>query len=142
MFGNDRTQIRLYYQKTWQRYLNGELLDPLEIQIAQVIEIHPEYHTLISRGGSDILERDFDADEGQSNPFLHLGLHIAIRDQVATDRPPGITDVHRRLCLRYGETHEAEHKLMECLGTALWEAQRAGHPPDEKAYLICARSLL
>ncbi|WP_455380808.1 DUF1841 family protein [Acidihalobacter prosperus] len=141
MFGNDRTQIRLYYQKTWQRHLNGELLDPLETRIAQVIEIHPEYHTLISRGG-DVLERDFDPDEGQSNPFLHLGLHIAIREQVATDRPPGIADVHQRLCLRCGEAHEAEHQLMECLGTTLWEAQRAGNPPDEKAYLACARRLL
>ncbi|OBS10052.1 DUF1841 family protein [Acidihalobacter prosperus] len=138
MFGNDRGQIRRYYLDAWQRHCRGEPLDPLGAQIADVIAAHPEYHALFAAGG-DALERDFGPEDGTGNPFLHMGMHLAIREQVATDRPPGLAQAHRRLSLRLGGAHEAEHALMECLGTALWEAQRSGQPPDEAAYLECAR---
>ncbi|AOU98728.1 hypothetical protein BI364_12825 [Acidihalobacter yilgarnensis] len=140
MFGNDRGQIRRYYIETWQRHCRGEPLDALGLQIADVIAVHPEYHALFSPD-TDVLERDYGPDDGMGNPFLHLGMHLAIREQVATDRPQGLAEVHRRLCLRLNDIHEAEHGLMECLGTALWEAQRSGRAPDETAYLECAQRL-
>jgi len=31
--------------------------------------------------------------------------------------------------------HAAEHAMIECLGEALWQAQRSGRAPDEAAYL-------
>jgi hypothetical protein len=38
--------------------------------------------------------------------------------------------------------HEAEHAMIERLGEALWNAQRAGLPPDEAQYLESLRRLL
>jgi len=73
------------------------------------------------------------------NPFLHMGLHLAVREQVSIDRPPGVRELHRLLQARYGALHRAEHALMEALGEALWQAQRAGKPPDEEYYLAAAR---
>ncbi|AOV17624.1 hypothetical protein BJI67_11635 [Acidihalobacter aeolianus] len=140
MFGNDRGQIRRYYLDIWQRHCRGEPLDALGVQIAGVIEEHPEYHAMLA-SGEDMLDRDFTPEEGTSNPFLHMGMHLAIREQVATDRPVGLAGAHRRLSLHLGGTHAAEHALMECLGTALWEAQRSGKPPDELAYLECAQRM-
>ena len=82
-----------------------------------------------------MLERDYTPEAGQSNPFLHMGMHLAIREQVGTDRPAGIRAVHSALAARLGGIHEAEHVMIECLGEALWNAQRAGVAPDEARYL-------
>jgi hypothetical protein len=85
--------------------------------------------------------RDYPPEGGQSNPFLHLGLHLAIREQVATDRPAGITAIHAALARRLGSAHQAEHRMIECLGEALWHSQRSGRPPDEAAYLDALRKI-
>ena len=68
-------------------------------------------------------------------------MHLAIREQVGTDRPPGIRAIHAALARRLGDVHEAEHRMIECLGEALWNAQRAGTAPDETAYLEALRRL-
>lgn len=116
-------------------------MEPLEAQVADVIELHPEYHALLERPDT-ALERDYVPEGGQSNPFLHMGLHLAVRDQLATDRPSGIRAAFQQLATRLGSAHDAEHQLIERLAETLWEAQRAGLPPDENAYLVRVRQLL
>ena len=71
----------------------------------------------------------------KSNPFLHMGLHLAIREQVATDRPAGIAAIHRKLSRKSGDPHQAEHQMIDCLAESLWESQRNNQPPDELKYL-------
>ena len=99
-----------------------------------MIALHPEYHAALERD-EDALARDYTPEGGQSNPFLHMGLHLAVRDQIATDRPAGMRQAFESLAQRTGHAHEAEHRIIECLAEAMWEAQRAGRPPDEAAYL-------
>ena len=70
-----------------------------------------------------------------------MGLHLAIREQVATNRPAGIAGEHARLAARTGDGHEAEHRMLEALAEVLWEAQRSGKPPDENAFLERVRRL-
>lgn len=136
----DRSGLRRHYLEAWRKAREGRLLEPLEHQLATVIEQHPEYHPLFE-DETAALGRDYTPESAQSNPFLHLGLHLAIREQVATDRPPGIAAVHRELSLRLGDVHEAEHRMMERLGEALWLSQRSGRPPDEAAYLESLRRI-
>jgi hypothetical protein len=136
----DRSGLRRRYLEAWRKAREGRPLEPLEHQLATVIEQHSEYHVLLEDEAA-ALGRDYTPESGQSNPFLHLGLHLAIREQVATDRPRGIAAVHRELCLRLGDVHEAEHRMMERLGEALWLSQRTGRPPDEAAYLESLRRL-
>jgi hypothetical protein len=135
----DRESLRRMYLEAWQRYRQGRPLEPLQAQIADLIGEHPEYQALVE-GGEDSVHREWTPDGGTANPFLHLGMHLALREQVATDRPPGIAAIHRRLAAAHGR-HEAEHRMMECLGEALWTAQRAGTAPDETAYLDALRRL-
>ena len=87
-------------------------------------------------------EKDYTPEGGETNPFLHLGMHISLREQLDTDRPRGIALLYRQLSQRAVDLHQAEHWLMECLGQTLWEAQRNNQMPDEQAYLECARRLL
>ena len=135
----NREQLRQMYLQAWRKYSEQQPLEPLEAQIAAVIAEHREYLPLLQSAAA--LEADFSPEGGQQNPFLHMGLHLAIREQVATDRPAGIAAIHRELSGRLGDAHEAEHAMLERLAEALWEAQRAGRMPDEQHYLDQLRLL-
>jgi len=136
----DRSSLRRLYVESWRKHREGRVLEPLEAQIAAVVAQHPEYHTLLENEAA--LTRDWTPEHGATNPFLHMGLHLAIREQVATDRPAGIAAVHAALAGRFADALEAEHAMIECLGAALWEAQRDGKAPDEKRYLDALQALL
>jgi uncharacterized protein DUF1841 len=135
-----RDELRRVYVEAWRKRRAGLPVEPLEAQVADVIALHPEYHAALERG-EDALQRDYTPDSGQSNPFLHMGLHLAVRDQLATDRPAGIRQAFATLAARLGAEHEAEHRVIECLAEAMWQAQRTGRPPDEAAYLQCVLRL-
>ncbi len=126
--------MRRRYLDAWRKSCAREVLEPLDAQLAAVIEQHPEYVAWLE-SGDDALTAEFTPEGGRQNPFLHMGLHLAIREQVATDRPVGIAAVHARLTLRRGDAHKAEHAMIEPLAETLWEAQRSGGAPDEGAYL-------
>jgi hypothetical protein len=138
--GQNRDQMRRMYLEAWRKFSAREPLQPLEAQLAAVIAEHPEYVTWLE-SGENALTAEFTPEGGRQNPFLHMGLHLAIREQVATDRPAGIAEVHQKLSARLGDAHAAEHTMLEALAEALWEAQRSGRPPDEQAYLERLRTL-
>ncbi len=139
MFGQDRDQLRRFYLTSWQKRLAGEPMQPLERLVAEVIGQHPEYHDLLADEAQ--LQREFSPAEGETNPWLHMGMHITLGEQLGADRPGGIRGVYQRIVRRFGDHHAAEHAMMECLGRVLWEAQRAGDVPDEQAYLDCLERL-
>ena len=137
IFGQDRNELRRMYRTAWQKFRGEEALSPLEAQIAHVIEQHPEYHDAVTGD----LERDFTAEAGDTNPFLHMGLHLGIREQVETDRPAGIAKIFNDLAKKTRDPHSAEHRMIDCLAETLWEAQRGNRAPDEQAYLERLRRL-
>jgi hypothetical protein len=137
--GAGRDELRRRYINAWQRRREGLPLEPLDAQIADVIAVHPEYHAMLE--APDAAQQSFTVEEGRTNPFLHMGLHLAIREQVGTRRPAGIEAVHLRLSRRLGDVAEAEHRMIEVLAETLWEAQRAGTAPDEQRYLERLRKL-
>jgi len=136
-----RAELRRTYSEAWRKHLAQAPLTPLEAMITDVIGVHPEYQALIADTDSAATFEP-NVGGGVENPFLHMGLHLAVRDQVSIDRPPGVRELHRLLQARYGDLHRAEHVLMEALGETLWQAQRAGRPPDEAHYLALARGYL
>lgn len=138
MFGS-RDEVRQVYLDVWRKMQQQLLLEPMEALIADVIESHPEYHSLLD-DNADIKQQEFTPEQGQTNPFLHMGMHIALREQAGTDRPAGIKSIYQRLLAAKGQ-HQAEHAMMECLGEALWNAQRNNQPADEASYLACLKRL-
>ena len=131
--GQSRDQLRETYRAAWRRYKQQHTLSPLDKQVVAVISEHPEYHVIVESAAADLA--NYSPRSGQLNPWLHMGLHLAIREQVATNRPAGITEVHAKLARKAGGAHEAEHRMLEVLAEQLWEAQRGGKAPDENAYL-------
>jgi hypothetical protein len=136
--GYTREQLRQSYADAWRKQLDRTPLTPLESMIADVIGLHPDYQALVEDSAAAL---GFEANPASSaeNPFLHMGLHLAVREQVAIDRPPGIKALRQTLEARLGDAHDAEHALMEALAETLWEAQRDGRAPDENQYLARAR---
>jgi hypothetical protein len=135
-FIQDRETSRRFFLEVWKKYKNGSPMQPMEELIRHVILEHPEYHDLLSQQ-EDAISQDFTPELGQTNPFLHMGMHIAIREQVASDRPVGISALYQKLLPKHETTHNLEHQMMECLGEVLWLAQCNNTLPDESAYLEC-----
>ena len=133
MFGQNRQQLRQMYHDVWQKKQANESLSALESMISQVISEHPEYHKIFNNEAS--LEQEYFVEDGQTNPFLHMGLHITIQEQIGADRPMGIRELYEIGLERQGDPHMLEHRIMECLGEVLWRAQRDKTMPDEAAYL-------
>jgi hypothetical protein len=138
IFGQDRHELRKMYADAWNKQVAGKPMSPLEAQIAAVVAQHPEYHDAVT---GDDLDKHYTPEGGQTNPFLHMGLHLGIREQVATDRPAGIARIYQTLTARDGDPHAAEHRMIDCLAETLWEAQSANHAPDEALYLERLRRL-
>jgi hypothetical protein len=138
--GQNRDQLRRMYLDTWRKFTHRAPLEPLEAQVAAVISEHPEYVQWLE-SGDEALAAEFTPESGRQNPFLHMGLHLAIREQVATNRPSGIAGIHESLSKRMGDPHAAEHAMLEPLAETLWEAQRNGRAPNELAYLEKLRTL-
>ena len=137
MFNPSREEVRRFFCDTWQKTKISSPLTPLEAIARDWLLQHPEYESLLSDPETAEVS-DFDIGQGQSNPFLHLSMHLSIAEQISIDQPNGIRDGFQQLASRLGE-HEAHHQIMECLGEMLWTSQRNGTPPDGESYVECIR---
>jgi hypothetical protein len=136
MFSPSRDQARRFLFDTWRKQREGTPLTDLERMALAVILLHPEYHAQLD-APEQFLERDYLPENGEINPFLHLSMHLAIREQLSIDQPRGVNAQYRRLLEKTGSEHDAEHALLECLGEMLWQAQRRRSAPDPAIYLDC-----
>lgn len=133
MFEPSLEQARRFFVDTWSKHLSGSPLTPLEAMTRDWLLQHPEYHALL--GSHDAVQADFSVEHGDTNPFLHLGLHLSIAEQLSIDQPPGIRAAYRTLSLRLGSEHDAAHRLMDALAETIWQSQRDRTPLDAEAYL-------
>ncbi len=141
MYGNDRDSVRRVFFRAWSKRDGKQPLEPIEQLIVSIIEQHPEYQAMLEQS-EDAITTDYGVENGQTNPFLHMGMHISIAEQLQTDTPGGIRALYEELARRSGDPHATEHRMMECLGQVLWQAQRDATEPDQQAYLRCLRKLV
>lgn len=138
MFNPSRDQVRQFFFEAWCKYRSHEALTPLEAMALQVMQMHPEYHAVLD-APERYLEQEYFPEMGETNPFLHMSLHLSILEQFSIDQPPGIVAAYEALRKKHGEEHPAQHDLMDCLAETVWRAQRERTAPDVAAYLVCMR---
>ena len=138
--GQDRGRTREVFFRAWRAWRAGRPLEGVEKLIVEVALRHPEYHALLDQPDA-LRERDYFPESGETNPFLHLGMHIAIEEQLALGQPAGIRDCYRKMLARLPDEHAVQHRMMECLGEMLWQANRQATPAPETVYLDCLRRL-
>ena len=136
MFYQDRKKQREFLANSWQKYTRNKPLEPLEKQLASIIEIHPEYHDLIG----NIYSECFPEQDGV-NPFLHINLHLALRDQLSSNQPKGVKEVHQKLINHCKDPHEVEHLMMECIEEMIYISQKSNTTMDQESYLNCITNL-
>lgn len=136
MFNPSRDQVRQFFFETWHKYRGSEPLTPLERMATQVVVAHAEYHPVLD-APEKYMAQEYFPEMGETNPFLHLSLHLSILEQISIDQPPGIAAAYQALLGKHGDAHPAQHDLMECLAETIWRAQREGSAPDAVAYLAC-----
>lgn len=139
MFAPSREQVRELFFTAWAKYRAGRPLEGMEALALDVILAHPEYHALLE-APERYREREYFPEMGETNPFLHMSLHLALEEQLSIDQPPGVTQRFTALAAKLGERHAALHEALECLAEMVWRAQREGTPPDGSAYLECLDS--
>ncbi len=137
----DRESGRTFFLEVWGKHKKQLPLEALEQMVLNVILQHPEYHKILAMNEKEISALEFTPEMGMTNPFLHMGMHITILEQIGSNRPMGITALYQQLLLKYPSAHELEHSMMECLGEALWLAQRNNTLPDELQYMERVRQL-
>ena len=136
MFDPSREQVREFFFETWRKYRAGEVLAGLEAVALDVALSHPEYHGALA-DPERFRDREYLPELGESNPFLHLSMHLAIEEQLSIDQPAGVSGFFTALATKHGDRHKAVHDTMECLGEMVWRSQRDRAPPDAAAYLDC-----
>lgn len=136
MFNPTRDEARQFLFESWRKRREGALLTPLEDLMAQLIEKHPEYHDLLA-DPERYQDKDYAPAQGETNPFLHLMMHLTIEEQISINQPAGIRAHFTRLTQHYQSEHDAQHRMMECLGEMIWQAQHNRTQPDAAIYLAC-----
>jgi hypothetical protein len=136
LYTQDRSEQRKFLSAAWQKFLNKQVLDPLEDQLTKVIEIHPEYHMLIQN-----IESDYFPEQGEVNPFLHINLHLSLREQLSINQPHGIQEIYKKILGKTRDTHKTEHLMMDCIAEMIFSAQKNNTPMDHQAYVECLKSI-
>jgi hypothetical protein len=134
MFNPSQEDVRRFFCQVYAKQQSDQLSDALETLAGLWVAEHPEYATDLSDVDA-ALAKQYKGDDGQSNPFLHLSMHVSISEQCSIDQPRGIRQAVELLAAKRNSLHDAHHEVMECLGTMLWESQRSGRPPDGQAYI-------
>jgi hypothetical protein len=138
MFNPSQADVRRFFCAVHAKARAGGPMDALETLAGQWLQEHPEYESDFADVDA-ALARSYDGQDGKTNPFLHLSMHLSISEQCSIDQPRGIRQAVELLAARRQSLHDAHHETMECLGDMLWESQRSGRPPDGAAYIACVQ---
>jgi hypothetical protein len=140
IFNPTREEVRRFFCDTWKKRSDNQVLAPMEMIAGDWMQEHPEYHDLLSDPEKS-LEQDYTPEREETNPFLHLSMHLSISEQISVDQPPGIRAIAEKLSKKIGSDHEAQHAIMECLGQVMWESQREGGQLQPEKYLEALKKL-
>lgn len=138
LFNPTRDQVRHFFFDAWRKFRAHEPLTPLEGMALQIMQAHPEYHAVLD-APERYRDQEYFPEMGETNPFLHMSLHLSILEQISIDQPPGIAGAYRALLAKHGDEMTAQHALMDCLAETIWRAQRDRTVPDQAAYLEAIR---
>ena len=142
MYDVNTDDVRRFFAYVWQHRFAPLQLDGLQRQALRILEAHREYAHILENI-EEYMDYEWTPDKGESNPFLHLSMHLSIQEQVAIDQPFGIRAIHAQLCAHHNDNWvAAEHEMMEALAETLWEAQRFKRGLDVNNYMTKLRKLV
>ncbi len=139
LFNPSRDEVRDFFFDAWAKFNAQTDLTPLEKIAVEVMIMHAEYHTVLNQP-EKYRGQAYYPEMGETNPFLHMSLHLSILEQVQINQPIGIAGHYQALLIKHQDAMLAQHDLMDCLAETIWQAQRTNNQPDAVAYLACMHS--
>ena len=141
LFNPSRDEVRQFFFSTWAKFKREAILSDLEKIALAVMHMHPEYHAILD-SPAQFLQQEYFPEFGETNPFLHMSLHVSIREQIAINQPLGIAEMYAQLQVKYQDEHVAQHAILECLAETVWQAQRNNSALDSNNYVQLIRQKL
>lgn len=141
MFNPSVSDVRNFFFNTYDKGIAHQELTQLEKIAFSVILEHREYHPVLANREKN-LQREWFPEDGETNPFLHLSMHVSILEQLSIDQPAGIKGLFEELLLEFGDEHEALHQMIDCLAEMIWQSQHSNMQPNPEIYLSCLRGKL
>jgi Domain of unknown function (DUF1841) len=126
--------VRAFFFDAWAKFKAHKSLTDLEKIALSVMHMHPEYHAILD-APEQFKSQEYFHEFGETNPFLHMSLHLSILEQISINQPIGITDIYEQLKLKHQTDHDAQHDILECLGEVIWQAQRNNSAIDSQYYV-------
>jgi hypothetical protein len=134
LFNPSRDEVRAYFFTAWKKFNAQQVLTDLEKLAVSTTLLHPEYHAILNQPDK-YAQQEYFPEMGETNPFLHMSLHVSIQEQLSIDQPIGIVKVFNQLKIKHQDEHAALHDLIECLAETIWLAQKNQTPLDAAHYL-------
>jgi hypothetical protein len=134
LYNPSRDEVREFFFESWRKFSSQLPLSHIEKIAVSVMHMHPEYHAILN-APEQYKHQAYFPEMGETNPFLHMSLHLSILEQISINQPIGIANIYAKLKLKYQEEHLAQHDLLECLAETIWLAQRNQTSLDADHYI-------
>lgn len=134
LYNPSRDQARQFLFDAWAKFKQNALLSDLEKIAVEVMQMHPEYHAVLD-APERYMSQQYFPEMGETNPFLHLSLHLSVIEQISINQPTGISGIYHTLRQQHDDAHLAYHDLIDCLAETIWQSQRQNIPLDAAHYL-------
>lgn len=118
-------EYRVFFLQAWKKHLQGSKLSDLESQVRDVLLLYPQYISELNQDKTYPLE---------DNPYIQMGLHLTVWDQVRTNRPEGIRPWFLEACVANSQK-EVEQLMLMVLRQTVYVSYQAGNLPCEQKYL-------
>lgn len=135
LFNPSRDEVREFFFNTWHKFKQNQLLEGVEKIAVQVMQSHPEYHAILG-DVTHYMQQQYFPEMGETNPFLHMSLHMSVLEQISINQPIGIATIYQQLIAKHHNELDAQHDLIDCLAETIWQAQRNQQPLDAENYLL------
>jgi hypothetical protein len=134
LFNPSRDEVRDFFFDTWAKFKAQKPLTDLEKIGLSVIHLHPEYQRIL-HAPEQFKHQEYFPEFGETNPFLHMSLHLSILEQISINQPIGIAAIYETLKIKHQDEHDAQHDILDCLAETIWQAQRNNTALDANNYV-------
>ena len=134
LFNPSRDEVREFFFDAWAKFKAQKPLTDLEKIGLGIMHMHPEYHRILD-APEQFKSQEYFPEFGETNPFLHMSLHLSILEQISINQPIGIAAIYEKLKLKHQDEHDAQHDILDCLAETIWQAQRNHTDLDAAQYL-------
>lgn len=134
LFNPSRDEVRDFFFEAWRKFNLQSPLTDLEKIAVSVMHLHPEYHAILN-APEQYKQQAYFPEMGETNPFLHMSLHLSVLEQISINQPIGISDIYTKLRTHHQNEHDAQHDILECLAETIWSAQRNNTALDAEHYI-------